>query len=254
MTEGHDIYAKMAAAAKSVGYGVSKDGRNDFHRYEYTSAANVRKECGSAMGRHGIAVSSSLEIVRSEQRSDAKGKPTNYVEVLATLTFYSAEDGSSLTAQGYGCGTDNGDKAPMKAQTAAEKYAYLSAFTIAMGEDPEADSSTDESARDGAPRVQSDDERWAHEQARRMRTDAERARGDMAENDSDDVRARYMAGLHTWVRQNGERWGQVFAANRPAAIFVWQSISDVCAAVGGNAEEIKTALKAAGKPADEAAQ
>lgn len=144
MGEQAKIAAKMAAAAKRIGYGVQKDGHNAHQKYDYTSAANVRLQCGKAMGDERIAVSSVLTVLCSEQRMSANGKPQNHVEVLATLTFIDADSGESLTAQGIGCGTDSGDKAPMKAVTAAEKYAYVSAFTLAMGEDPEGDPATDD--------------------------------------------------------------------------------------------------------------
>lgn len=137
------IAEKMAGAAKRIGYGVQKDGRNDFHRYDYTSAGAVRMACGRAMGEEGIAVSSSIAVLCSEQRLSEKGKNQNHVEVLVTLTFVCAETGETLTTQGLGCGSDVSDKAPMKAVTAAEKYAYVSAFTIAMGEDPEQDADHD---------------------------------------------------------------------------------------------------------------
>lgn len=45
-----------------------------------------------------------------------------------------------------GSGQDSGDKAVMKAQTAAIKYAYLLSFAISTGDDPEADQRTDESS------------------------------------------------------------------------------------------------------------
>ncbi len=144
MGEQAKIAAKMVAAGRRIGYGVAKDGRNDHQKYDYTSAANVRLQCGKAMGEERIAVSSTLAVLCSEQRMSANGKPQNHVEVLATLTFIDADSGESLTAQGIGCGTDSGDKAPMKAVTAAEKYAYVSAFTLAMGEDPEGDPATDQ--------------------------------------------------------------------------------------------------------------
>lgn len=137
------IAKRMAAAAKRIGYGVQKDGRNEFHRYDYTSAGAVRMACGRAMGEEGIAVSSSIAVLCSEQRLSEKGKNQNHVEVLVTLTFVCAETGETLTTQGLGCGSDVSDKAPMKAVTAAEKYAYVSAFTLAMGEDPEQDTEHD---------------------------------------------------------------------------------------------------------------
>lgn len=137
------IAKRMAEAAKRIGYGVQKDGRNEFHRYDYTSAGAVRMACGRAMGEEGIAVSSAIKVLCSEQRLSEKGKNQNHVEVLVTLTFVCAESGETLTTQGLGCGSDVSDKAPMKAVTAAEKYAYVSAFTIAMGEDPEQDAEHD---------------------------------------------------------------------------------------------------------------
>ena len=143
MGEQAKIAAKMAAAAKRIGYGVQTDGRNEFHKYNYTSAGAVRMACGRAMGEEGIAVSSAIAVLCSEQRLSEKGKNQNHVEVLVTLTFVCAESGETLTTQGLGCGSDVSDKAPMKAVTAAEKYAYVSAFTIAMGEDPEQDADHD---------------------------------------------------------------------------------------------------------------
>ena len=48
-----------------------------------------------------------------------------------------------------GSGQDAGDKAVMKAQTAAIKYAYMLSLCIATGDDPEADSKTDENSAVG---------------------------------------------------------------------------------------------------------
>jgi hypothetical protein len=61
--------------------------------------------------------------------------------VRITLTFHHGEE--TLSAQGIGQGFDKGDKAVMKAMTAAQKYAYATAFCISWGDDPEADSTTD---------------------------------------------------------------------------------------------------------------
>lgn len=140
------IYAKMAEAARRIGYGIAKDGRNKQQGYEFTSTANVKKTCGVVLGDLGICVGSELRQLTSEVR-DIGAKRGPYVEVVITLTFY-AEDGSSVSAQGIGSGMDLGDKACMKAQTVAERYAYMSAFSIAMGEDPEADESIDRGVRE----------------------------------------------------------------------------------------------------------
>lgn len=55
-----------------------------------------------------------------------------------------AETGETVTITGLGSGQDSGDKAVMKAQTAAIKYAYLLSMAISTGDDPEADIKTDQ--------------------------------------------------------------------------------------------------------------
>ena len=55
------------------------------------------------------------------------------------------DSGETVTLTGIGSGQDGGDKAVMKAQTAAIKYAYMLSLAISTGDDPEADSKTDES-------------------------------------------------------------------------------------------------------------
>lgn len=60
------------------------------------------------------------------------------------IMLVDAESGESVTITGLGSGQDSGDKAVMKAQTAAIKYAYLLSMAISTGDDPEADGRTDE--------------------------------------------------------------------------------------------------------------
>ena len=55
-----------------------------------------------------------------------------------------SDSGESVKIKGLGSGQDAGDKATMKAQTAAIKYAFLLSFAISTGDDPEADTHTDE--------------------------------------------------------------------------------------------------------------
>lgn len=138
------IYAKMAEASRRIGYGAPKDGRNKQQGYDFTSTASIKKACGVVLGELGISVGSEVRQLTSEVR-DIGSKRGPYVEVIVTLRFY-AIDGSTVSAQGIGSGMDLGDKACMKAQTVAERYAYMSAFSIAMGEDPEADESIDRGA------------------------------------------------------------------------------------------------------------
>lgn len=74
----------------------------------------------------------------------AKGNTEKLVTVQVEVTIYDVESGMSVVFSGIGSGQDSGDKAVMKAETAAIKYAYLLSLCIATGDDPEADRSVDE--------------------------------------------------------------------------------------------------------------
>jgi hypothetical protein len=142
------IATKLSQVGKAIGWGVPKDGRNQSQNYDYTSAANVRMCVAPQLAARHIAVSSVIEVLSQDHPVSKSGAAQHRVMLRATLTFVDGDSGETLSVQGIGCGMDSGDKAPMKAMTAAEKYAYVSAFTLAMGEDPEVDAEHD---RDNAP-------------------------------------------------------------------------------------------------------
>jgi len=125
------LHAKLAEVMKEVGY-VQKDSRNDFHKYRYASAEAVLKKVNAALSERGIAVSSAAHLEHFEPGSAV---------VRLSLTFHDGDE--SLTVEGLGEGSDKGDKATMKANTAALKYAMANAFLISWGDDPEADVETD---------------------------------------------------------------------------------------------------------------
>jgi hypothetical protein len=126
-----DLASRLVAVMNEVG-AVPKDRVNSFHGYSYVSADAVMNKVRKALVGSGIALSTEAELLRFEG---------GHAIVRVTLTFNYGEE--SLSAQGIGQGFDKGDKAVMKAMTAAQKYAYATAFCISWGDDPEADSKTD---------------------------------------------------------------------------------------------------------------
>ena len=66
--------------------------------------------------------------------------------VGCNILLIDSESGESIDLYGIGTGQDAGDKAVMKAETAAIKYAYLLSMAISTGDDPEADTKTDENS------------------------------------------------------------------------------------------------------------
>jgi len=131
------LVEKLAQVMAEVGY-VQKDAVNEFHRYRYASAEAVLKKVNSALSSRGIAVSSTMQLLSNERIQGGEGKALKTQSVvLATLAFTDGKE--SLSVQGLGCGEDTGDKAVMKANTAAIKYAVAGAFLISWGDDPEAE-------------------------------------------------------------------------------------------------------------------
>jgi hypothetical protein len=128
------FHRDLAAVMAEVGY-VQKDGKNDFHGYKYASAEAVLRKVNAALAAKGIAVGSSAEIVHHDDAC-------KMAVVKVTLHFH--RGACRVTVEGLGQGSDKGDKAVMKANTAALKYALANAFMISWGDDPEASAAHDE--------------------------------------------------------------------------------------------------------------
>jgi len=125
-----------------VGF-VAKDGKNAHFKYRYTSAEAVLNKVRSALIRQNVSLSSQANVAWISP--DGKN-----AVVHMRLTFHLGDESASV--EGLGQGSDSTDKAVMKANTAALKYALANAFLISFGDDPEADSSiekiVDEDLRD----------------------------------------------------------------------------------------------------------
>ena len=123
---------------------VAKNGTNEFHRYKYATAADVLEKVNASFTKHGIASVVTPTLLSVQEVTTAKGNIERLATVEVTVILIDSESGESLTLKGLGSGQDAGDKALAKAQTMALKYCYLSSLAIATGDDPEADSKTDD--------------------------------------------------------------------------------------------------------------
>lgn len=123
---------------------VVKTGTNDFHRYKYATANDVLEKVNASLTRHGIASIVTPALLNVQEVTTAKGNTERLATVEVTVTLIDSESEESFAIKGLGSGQDAGDKALAKAQTMALKYAYLASLAIATGDDPEADSKTDE--------------------------------------------------------------------------------------------------------------
>ena len=123
---------------------VKKNGTNDFHHYKYTTSADVLEKVNAALVKNKVASIVLPEVIDSNDVVTGRGNTEHLVTVKVTITLIDTESGESIQIAGTGSGQDGGDKAVMKAQTAAIKYAYLLSLAISTNDDPEADSRTDE--------------------------------------------------------------------------------------------------------------
>lgn len=137
------LAAKFIEVMKECSH-IAKNGENNFHGYKYAASADVLQRVNTSLVAHGIASMAMPEIVSQQDVTTAKGNIERLVTVKMDITLIDKESGEMFQITGLGSGQDSGDKAVMKAQTAAIKYAYMLSLAVSTGDDPEADRRTDE--------------------------------------------------------------------------------------------------------------
>ena len=123
---------------------IVKNGLNSYHQYKYATAEDVLLKVNEALTKNRIASVVIPEIASMVDVTNLKGNTEHLATVNVQIKLIDSESGESVDFFGIGSGQDAGDKAVMKAQTAAIKYAYMLSLCIATGDDPEADNKTDE--------------------------------------------------------------------------------------------------------------
>lgn len=139
------ITAKLVKVMEEVAH-VQKNGTNEFHRYQYATAADVLEKVNDALVKSKICTIANAQLISLENVVNAKGNHEHLATVQMHIRMIDSESGEYVDISGLGNGQDSGDKAVMKAETASIKYAYMMAFNISTGDDPEADVCTDQFA------------------------------------------------------------------------------------------------------------
>ena len=132
------IAAKLTKIMQACSY-VQKTGYNDFHKYKYATAADVLEKANESMVLNNVASIVRPEIIEFRDVQNARGATEHLATVKTTITLIDCESGETIDLIGMGSGQDSSDKAIMKAQTAALKYAWMMSLNISTGDDPEAD-------------------------------------------------------------------------------------------------------------------
>jgi len=136
---GARVLEAMSKVADAIG-AVGKAQRNKEQGYSFRGIDDIIVKAAGPMHEHGLIVTPFVMKEREEQIKSRRGAEGYRVVLDVEYTFYSTEDGSSLTVRTKGEAIDYGDKAHNKAMTASFKYALVPSLHIPTDE-PEADHS-----------------------------------------------------------------------------------------------------------------
>lgn len=137
------ITSKLVKVMEEVSH-VQKNGTNEFHKYQYATAADVLEKVNEALCKNKICSVAKASLISLDHVTNAKGNQEHLATVQMNIRLIDSESGEYIDIAGLGNGQDSGDKAVMKAETASIKYAYMMTFNISTGDDPEADIRTDQ--------------------------------------------------------------------------------------------------------------
>ena len=127
------LYAKIHKIIKD-GIRIGKNGRNDFHKYDYVTEADVVDEIKRIFTENNLVYDFNIVGTRKVEGLE------NVTEVEAEITLIDLDSSESKVYSFFGQGQDKGDKGIYKAYTGLQKYFFMKNFLISTGDDPENDS------------------------------------------------------------------------------------------------------------------
>lgn len=126
-----NIYQRMHAVMMDISY-VQKTDKKVNDQYRFVTHDAVTAKVREALVAHGIvALTDVAQHTQDGNRTSA--------DVAVTFVNIDQPD-DRVTVRAFGYGIDPQDKGPGKAISYAVKYAYLKAFALETGDDPERDS------------------------------------------------------------------------------------------------------------------
>lgn len=139
------IASKLVEAGRKI-TNISKSGRNDFHKYDFVTDADVLATVRSVLLDLGISTLVNVVTVDHHFYDDKNV----FTTIRGDITFTDSETGEQFVAGFAGTGSDKGDKGYYKAVTGGVKYALLKTLLIPTGDDPEATDEEGKSTRQQA--------------------------------------------------------------------------------------------------------
>lgn len=140
---GRPLAAKLARVLSDV-HRVPKNGRNDFHKYDYVTESDLVDHIRDKLAEHGVAIFPSVRAHDVVEMEDQRKRTVYLTTVTLDISLVDGESGDTMTTTWIGQGIDQSDKGYYKAYTGAMKYFLMKTFMISTGDDPEQDEVTRE--------------------------------------------------------------------------------------------------------------
>jgi len=132
MSDQDNLYVRLQRVAQKIDH-VDKKGRNDFHKYDYTRAADV------FAALRGLLLDEQLIVIPNATSIQQEDSLTT---VRLNYRFVATDLDEAVDVKWIAVGQDKGDKGIYKAYTSGLKSLLLSLFLLPSGDDVEQDSST----------------------------------------------------------------------------------------------------------------
>jgi hypothetical protein len=133
--ETRSLVRKLAEVMAAVER-IPKRGRNDFHKYDYATEADIAATVREELAKRSVML---IPSITGEARHPVGDKGSVLTVLEMEMSFHDGESGERLDYPWRGYGTDKEDKGGYKAMTGGEKYFLLKTFLMPTGDDPEHD-------------------------------------------------------------------------------------------------------------------
>jgi hypothetical protein len=143
---GRPLASKLARVLSDV-HRVPKNGRNDFHKYDYVTESDLVDHIRDKLAEHGVAIFPSVREHDVIEMEDQRKRTVYLTTVTLEISLVDGESGDTMTTTWIGQGLDQSDKGYYKAYTGAMKYFLMKTFMISTGDDPEQDDVSREPAK-----------------------------------------------------------------------------------------------------------
>lgn len=140
------VYEKICQVQHQLAQvGIAKSKTNSQGAgYKFRGIDDIYNVASSIMAQVGLCMMPRILSRTVTERASKSGGTMFVVVVDAEYDFIAVEDGSKHTVKTFGEAMDSGDKATNKAMSAAQKYAFIQAFSIPV----EGDNDTENNSYD----------------------------------------------------------------------------------------------------------